>query len=72
EKENIKAEEEHLKRSRKVIEMQIKALIGRNLFNESLSAQIFNENNEAYLKALEVLQDKTFEKMKIKSDGKYK
>lgn len=72
EKENIKAEEEHLKRSRKVIEMQIKALVGRNLFNESLSAQIFNDNNEAYLKALEVLQDKTFEKMKIKSDGKYK
>lgn len=72
EKENIKAEEEHLKRSRKVIEMQIKALIARNLFNESLSAQIFNDNNEAYLKALEVLQDKTFEKMKIKSDGKYK
>lgn len=72
EKENIKAEEEHLKPSRKVIEMQIKALIGRNLFNESLSAQIFNDNNEAYLKALEVFQDKTFEKMKIKSDGKYK
>jgi len=72
ENENIKAEEEHLKRSRKVIEMQIKALLARNLFNESLSAQIFNENNEAYLKALEVLQDKTFEKMKIKSDGKYK
>jgi carboxyl-terminal processing protease len=72
EKEEIKAEEEHVKRSRKVIEMQIKALIGRNLFNESLSAQIFNDNNEAYLKALEVLQDKTFEKMKIKSDGKYK
>jgi carboxyl-terminal processing protease len=72
EKEEIKAEEEHLKRSKKVIEMQIKALIGRNLFNESLSAQIFNDNNEAYLKALEVLQDKTFDKMKIKSDGKYK
>lgn len=72
EKENIKADEEHLKRSRKVLEMQIKALIGRNLFNESLSAQIFNDSNEAYLKALEVLQDKTFEKMKIKSDGKYK
>lgn len=65
EKKNVKKNEKGLTTSDKLLRTQIKALIARDLWNISAYNYIVNDINNFYSKALECLEDKTFEKMKI-------
>ena len=65
EKEGIKKVENELERSGKLIETQLKALIAQNLWQRNGYFEVYNEMDETYQKALEVLEDNTFEKMKL-------
>lgn len=65
EKKNVKKNEKGLVTSDKLLRTQIKALIARDLWNISAYNYIVNDINNFYSKALECLEDKTFEKMKI-------
>lgn len=50
------------------IELRMKALIGRNLYDYDTFFKVINVLNPAYMKALEVLKDGTFNKMKLASN----
>ena len=51
--------------TRKIIQYQIKALIARNYWQNSAYFEIINELNESYTEAIRVIQDGTFDKMKL-------
>ncbi len=67
EKAGVKKDSLGLKTSESIIRLQLKALVARNLWNTSAYMQVINEINHALQKAIETIQDKTFEKMKIAS-----
>ncbi len=67
EKAGVKIDSIGLKTSNSQLRLQIKALIARNLWDTSAYMQVINDINHALQKAIEVIQDKTFEKMKIAS-----
>lgn len=60
-----KETEEERQKSDYVLKQNLKASFARHLFSVSAYYQVINELNEAYNKALEVLQDDTFKKMKL-------
>lgn len=68
-KEEIVFNEEEYQRSKYAIDLRIKALIGRNLFDNGDFYRIINELNPAYKKGLEILKDGTFDRMKIAHNG---
>lgn len=47
------------------IQNQLKALIARNLFDFSAFTQIVMQRDPAFLKAIEVIEDGTFDRMQI-------
>jgi carboxyl-terminal processing protease len=51
--------------SRELIRVQLKALIARDLWNASAYWQVINEMVPAYNKALQSMQDDTFDRLKI-------
>ena len=57
--------EEGFKRSRPIIENQIKARIASELFGNDAMYRVFNEMNPIYKKAVESMNDATFTKMKV-------
>lgn len=61
-KENIEYSEEDWNNSKYVVDIRLKALIGRNLFDYDVFYQVINVLNPAYTKAVEALKDGTFEK----------
>lgn len=63
--QEIEFVEEDWKISKDAIAIRTKALIGRNLFDYTVFYQVINELNPAYKRALEVLEDGTFEKAKL-------
>lgn len=65
EKKSVKRNEEGMKRSDKLIRAQLKALVARDLWNTTAYYYVINDINQFMQKALEALEDKTFEKMKI-------
>ncbi len=48
------------------MENQLKALIARSLWDFSAFVQVRMQSDEAYLRALEIIQDDTFDKLKVK------
>ena len=64
-KEKVKYDEAQFQTSREWIRIRTKALIARNLFDNGAFYQVINELNPSYLKAIEVLHDGTFDKMKL-------
>jgi carboxyl-terminal processing protease len=54
--------------SKRGLELRMKALIGRNLYEPGTFYKVINVLNPAYMKALEVLKDGTFNKMKLASN----
>ena len=56
---------EDWERSERAIDIRLKALIGRNLFDYSTFYKVINDLNPAYMKAIQVLEDGTFEKAKL-------
>jgi carboxyl-terminal processing protease len=68
EKKNVKYDEKGFKSSEKLIRIQLKALVARDLWNTSAYYYIINDINNFYEKALESLRDDTFTRMKIASN----
>jgi len=65
EKQGVKKDPDGLKNSDKLIRMDIKALIARNLWDFDAFWEVYNETNPFVLKAIETIQSNAFEKMKI-------
>ncbi|MBL7942802.1 MAG: hypothetical protein JNM00_08555, partial [Flavobacteriales bacterium] len=63
--EKIAFVEEDYKRSEEAIRIRVKALIARNLFDNAAFFVIINDLNESFKKAVQTLQDGTFEKSKL-------
>lgn len=56
--EHIEFKEEQYNQSKALIQLQIKALIARDLYDMAQYFQIINDNNPSYLKALEIINNK--------------
>jgi carboxyl-terminal processing protease len=65
EEEEVPFDEEGFNTSKFALETRIKALIARNLWDYSAFFQIVNVLTPAYMRAIEVLNDGTFEKMDL-------
>ena len=65
EKEGVKRDTAGIATSGNFIRLQIKALIARDLWNSDSYFEIINDVNSALHKAMDAIQDNTFEKMKI-------
>jgi carboxyl-terminal processing protease len=64
-KKGVKQDDAGYKTSEKLINTQLKALIARDLFGTNAYYVIVNDINAFYTKALQSLEDNTFEKVKI-------
>ena len=58
EKEEIEKNEEEIKEARENICKDLKAIIARNIWRQSEFYEIYNEDSEAYIKAIEVINNK--------------
>lgn len=65
EKEGVKKEDEALNKIKQEIQIQIKAIIARDLWKSDEFYEVFNDLNEIYLKALETFKTDSFKKMGI-------
>lgn len=66
EKEGVARDPEGMQRSRPLIELRLKALMARDLWNTSAYWQVINHDNpvdHSFQRALEALSDNTFQKM---------
>lgn len=64
-KKEVEFNEVDFKTSEHAIKLRTKALIGRNLYDNEAFYHIINDLNPALKKALQILKDGTFEKMKL-------
>lgn len=65
ENKELEINEEQLALSRTLIESRLKATFAQDLFGTSEFYQIYNINNEILQKAIQVLEDSTYEKMNL-------
>ena len=67
EKKGIEKDEKGLEESRDILAINLKALLARNLYDNSAFYQIINQLNDSYLKAIEIMNkgDKYFKENKI-------
>ncbi|MBL4708243.1 MAG: hypothetical protein JKY48_07380, partial [Flavobacteriales bacterium] len=65
EKKKVERNEKEYKKSKKLIDTQLKALLARNLYSISAYFEIINQLNDSYLEALNVIQSDKFEKAKL-------
>lgn len=65
EKEGVKKDDEALNKIKREIQIQIKAIIARDLWKSDEFYEVFNDLNEIYLKALETFKTDSFKKMGI-------
>ncbi len=59
-KKKIEPKDGDLERSEKLITIQLKALMARNLFDVSAYFEVINQLNESYLQAIKVLSDEGY------------
>lgn len=72
EKKEVPFNEADFKTSEHAIKLRTKALVARNLYDNEAFYEIINDLNPALKKALDLLKDGTFEKMKLAyNDFKY-
>ena len=64
-KKEVKKDDAGYKRSEKVIKTQLKALMARDMWNTNAYYVIINDINNFYKKAVESMDNNTFERMKI-------
>lgn len=62
-KKGIEPKPEMLALSRPVIENVIKAIIGRNVFDDEVFYRVLNSDNDIYIKALEMIQSPDYDRM---------
>ena len=68
EKEGVKADTEGLTKARALIDLRLKALIARDVWDTSAYWQVINRDNpvdRSFQRALEVLSDDTFQRLKL-------
>jgi carboxyl-terminal processing protease len=65
EKAGIKKDDAGLATSGKLLKIQLKALIARNLWDSDAYFEIINDVNTSLQRAIEAINNKTFEKLKI-------
>lgn len=65
EREGVEFLEEDWNTSKRAIDIRLKALIGRNLFDYTTFYRVINELSPSYRKAVKVLEDGTFEQAKL-------
>ncbi len=65
EKAGVKKDTAGINISGKIIKLQLKALIARNMWDTSAYMQVINDVNYALQKAIEAIKDNTFERLKI-------
>jgi carboxyl-terminal processing protease len=61
----VEYNEQEFKTSEHAIQLRTKALIARNLYDSEAFYVLINDLNPALKKAIQVLQDGSFEKMKL-------
>lgn len=71
EEDKIKYDAEGLTKSRKQLNTIIKSLLGRDLFNASISSKIFNKDNEVFNVALDLMIDNNEFNKLLKEGRKY-
>jgi carboxyl-terminal processing protease len=59
-------DDDDLENSTDVMKNQLKGLIARNLFDSSAYTQVMIRNDDAFLKAIEIIEDDTFDRMNIR------
>ncbi len=65
EKKKVEKSDEDYKKSKKLIDTQLLALLARNLFDTSAYFEIINTLNDSYIEAINVMQSDQFEKAKL-------
>ena len=65
EKEKVERNNDDLKKSKRQITNLLKAYIARGLYNSGAYVQIINEVDHTVLKAVEVINDNTFNKLAV-------
>ena len=65
EKEKVERNNDDLKKSKRQITNLLKAYIARGLYNSGAYVQIINEVDPTVLKAVEVINDNTFNKLAV-------
>ena len=65
EKEKVERNNDELKKSKRQITNLLKAYIARGLYNSGAYVQIINEVDPTVLKAVEVINDNTFNKLAV-------
>lgn len=64
-KKEVKKNEQDWQTSSLLIQTLLKALVARDLYNSQAFYPVFNEINDTFKKAIECIQNNTFDKMKI-------
>lgn len=65
EKEEVKYNEEQFKISEHALRIRCKALVARNIYNNQAFFKVINDLNPSLKKAIDVIEDGTFDKMKL-------
>ncbi len=65
EKKNVEKDDEDYLKSKKLIDIQLKALLAKNLYTTSAYFEIINNLNDSYIEAINVIQSEKFEKAKL-------
>jgi len=65
EQEDLKFDEKGYKESEALLKLQLKSLIAQNLFGTNEFYELYNDTNEALQKAIEVLNDNSYNNMKV-------
>jgi carboxyl-terminal processing protease len=65
EKKDIERNNEQIAHSKHVIQLNFKALMATNLWTSTEFYRVINTNDNTFNKALEVMEDKTFKKLKL-------
>ena len=69
ERKDVKKDEQQFLTSEKLIRTQVKALIARDLWNTNAYWYVVNDILNTFTKAIQCIEDNTFDKMKI-AEGK--
>jgi carboxyl-terminal processing protease len=69
EKSEIAPQPEQIKISAPTFKLQIKGLIAQSLWQTGAYHEVMNENNETFKKAMEVIRDDTFDKLRLNYNG---
>lgn len=67
--EKVEFNQKDFETSKYIIELRLKATIAQNLWDYPMFYEIINELNTAYKKAIEIMYDGTYQKMKLASNN---